>query len=272
MKSAKTQRQIEQNISGEIMKLSNSKATVISVSLLALATMPILFQADFTAFAETANAAETLAGQTDNNTSNWLVYWEQCAEFRWALGGTLILGLMAAFYKYLTNLRQTAIERQLITTLDADTTVFKELAERASAVRDNLYAAMIISVSKAVHHNQFDRVDDLVETYRNYENDRMANFARWMMYLSGACGALGLLGTVHGMKSTFGTEGGFDKTQALMGMSIALATTGVGLIFSLVLDFFAGIVNSTRERRVQKNIEKAEELKLIVHDMKNTQG
>lgn len=211
-------------------------------------------------------AGDTLAQTaTEGRVMSAMQYWDDCASFRWALGFVLVLGLLGAFYKYLINLRQSAVEKQLAEMIDADGSGFGSLVEKARTFKDNLFGSTILLIAKAIDHGQVDRVDDLIESYRNHEDGRMSNFTRWMTYFSGACGALGLLGTVHGISSTFGS-GNFSKMEALQGMGVALATTAVGLVFSLILDFAASGVNMSREKRLQRNLNKADELKILAFD------
>ncbi|MCA9786880.1 MAG: MotA/TolQ/ExbB proton channel family protein [Calditrichaeota bacterium] len=209
------------------------------------------------------------AGDTEGTTSVIIKYWTDCQIFQYPLGFVFVFGLLAAFYKYLLNLRQAAVEQELLDKVQASSGHLAELVERARTLRDNLFAVMIVTIAKAVDHNQPERVDDLVSSYRSQEEERMRNFSRWMTYLSGACGALGLMGTVHGLTSTF-NGANWDKSTALKGMGVALATTFVGLVFSLVLDAAAASVNMAREKRAQRNLSRAADLKILVYDALGT--
>lgn len=194
-----------------------------------------------------------------------MAYWTDCQEFQYFLGFTLLVGLLFVGWSALTHTRQSAQEGQLLDSIDSDTSTMKDLVERAKTMRNNLFSRMIILVDKSIRHHQQERLDSLLESYRSNEENAMRNFSRWMIFFSSTAGALGLLGTVHGIYITF-KRGQFSQEEALMGMSTALATTFVGLVISLILDLSASWVNTMKEKRITRNLSKADELKIIAFE------
>ncbi len=79
--------------------------------------------------------------------------------------------------------------------------------------------------------------------------DQFNTFATRMFYLSDTAGALGLLGTVWGMFMVF-FKGTMVMDDILHGMGVALATTIVGLIISIILNTFTTLISNKFDRHL----------------------
>ncbi len=79
--------------------------------------------------------------------------------------------------------------------------------------------------------------------------DQFNTFTTRMAYLSDTAGGLGLLGTVWGMFMVF-FKGTMVMDDILHGMGVALATTIVGLIISIILNTFTTVVSNKFDRHL----------------------
>ena len=99
--------------------------------------------------------------------------------------------------------------------------------------------------------------------YVDQENEKFETYRSWLNFLSDSAGALGLLGTVWGVFLTF-FGGNLDSEKILNGMGIALITTLLGLVVSLVLNLFNTQIYGIFQRRLEMVTRKADELRLIL--------
>jgi biopolymer transport protein ExbB/TolQ len=102
---------------------------------------------------------------------------------------------------------------------------------------------------------------DEIANYIQMQQERFATFKGRLAFLSDTAGALGLLGTVWGMFVTF-FGGNLDSQRILNGMGIALVTTIVGLVVSVILNFFATEVFSLFNKRMELISSKGDEFRL----------
>ncbi len=86
-------------------------------------------------------------------------------------------------------------------------------------------------------------------SYVQYLKDRFNPFLTRLSFLSDTAGALGLLGTVWGMFLVF-YRGSPDPEQTLQGMGIALSTTIIGLVISIILNSFTTIVSNLFDKHL----------------------
>jgi biopolymer transport protein ExbB/TolQ len=88
-----------------------------------------------------------------------------------------------------------------------------------------------------------DSMDASVQRFLTLRQDNFRPYENWLSFLSESAGALGLLGTVLGMFQTF-FGGTLDKDKILHGMGIALITTLVGIVVSLLLNLVLTLVRN----------------------------
>ncbi len=108
--------------------------------------------------------------------------------------------------------------------------------------------------------NRAEPIGDDINQFLASERDSFETFIRINGFLSESAGALGLLGTVWGIFQTF-HAGRLDGPMILQGMSIALVTTLVGLIISLVLNMGGTYVFTLFNGQLNLIANKAEELR-----------
>ena len=118
-------------------------------------------------------------------------------------------------------------------------------------------------VNLGVHYQFTGHVDHFstdLELFIRIMQDQFNSFKNWLTFFSDAAGALGLLGTVLGMFQTF-FGGVLDKEKILNGMGIALVTTLLGLIVSLVLNFLGTFIMNLFNKKMDSIVHKVDEYK-----------
>ncbi|MFQ5709393.1 MAG: MotA/TolQ/ExbB proton channel family protein [bacterium] len=100
-----------------------------------------------------------------------------------------------------------------------------------------------------------------VANFIQMQQDRFVTFKNRLAFLSDTAGALGLLGTVWGMFVTF-FGGNLDSQRILNGMGLALVTTLIGLVVSVILNLCSTEVFSIFNKRLELISAKADEFRL----------
>ena len=141
----------------------------------------------------------------------------------------------------------------------------------------NSYVGRLYSILLSIFHVTGDTRDfhDEIANYIELQQNRFGTFRGRLAFLSDTAGALGLLGTVWGMFATF-FGGNLDSQRILNGMGLALVTTLIGLVVSIILNFFATEVFSIFNKRMEKLSSKADEFRLwlmaILHQRNKKNG
>jgi biopolymer transport protein ExbB len=99
-----------------------------------------------------------------------------------------------------------------------------------------------------------------IERHLTVRQDWFKPYQNWLNFLSESAGALGLLGTVLGMFQTF-FGGTLDKDKVLHGMGLALITTLVGLVVSLILNFVLTLVRNHFDKSLDRQYQKLTEIR-----------
>lgn len=89
-----------------------------------------------------------------------------------------------------------------------------------------------------------------ISSFVQHLKDIFNPFKTRMDFLSDTAGALGLLGTVWGMFLVF-FQGTPDQSEVLRGMGIALATTIVGLVISIILNTFTTVISNVYDKHLE---------------------
>jgi hypothetical protein len=101
---------------------------------------------------------------------------------------------------------------------------------------------------------------DEITNFVSSQQDQFGVFRRRMEFLSDTAGALGLMGTVWGMFAVF-FQGTSDRDVILRGMGIALITTLLGLVVSIILNLSATELSTYFEKRIDRIAKKSDELR-----------
>lgn len=104
-----------------------------------------------------------------------------------------------------------------------------------------------------------------IEHHVTIKQDGFKPYTNWMQFLSESAGALGLLGTVLGMFQTF-FGGTLDKDKILHGMGVALITTLVGILVSLLLNLGLILLRNHFDRMLDTHYRKLTEIRQAMQE------
>ena len=126
-----------------------------------------------------------------------------------------------------------------------DDVLEQEVAARTSVF---LLISKLYEVYKATHDTELFNAE--VSSYNQNMKDKYNPFKTMMGYLSESAGAFGLLGTVWGMFLTF-FSGTMEQQVIIQGMGIALATTIIGIVVSLIINTASTIIDNQFDRHLE---------------------
>lgn len=107
---------------------------------------------------------------------------------------------------------------------------------------------------------------DEITNFVAFRQDQFGVFRRRMEFLSDTAGALGLMGTVWGMFTVF-FQGTAQQDVILRGMGIALITTLLGLVVSIILNFSATELSTFFGKRLEQVSRKSDELRFRLMEL-----
>jgi biopolymer transport protein ExbB/TolQ len=173
----------------------------------------------------------------------WWDFTEKAEEFQWPLIFNFIIGVVLIIKKivdlYLDRRKAAEIYKLQFGS-------FKTVEQILGSVRQNksMIGELMTLLLKSLHFSpdgsQFN------EELAKFISSKRADFSIFqnrMVFWSDTAGALGLLGTVWGMFLTF-FKGTMDQQSILSGMGVALVTTIMGLVISLVINFCSTEISS----------------------------
>jgi biopolymer transport protein ExbB/TolQ len=249
-------------------------------TLILLAVFPSAF--DSTALATPSQQAAPAPANTPANAmpapaasspleklTAWDILW-MCDWFTWPFIFLTAIGLAFIIHRALLEYRQKVrAHRWLAQPIEyAGLTQLVKLINAGAPNRASLlFQQMLNTFNKT---RKAEALQDEVNHYLQSEKDSLDGFNRIVGFLSDTAGALGLLGTVWGIFVVF-YAGKMDGPSILKGMSIALITTLVGLIISLLLNLGSLAVFSLFNRQLKLISERAEELRqaLLLFQLKS---
>jgi len=228
-------------------------------TLLALITTTIS-TAQAQALAEEA-PIDTLATVLGENTPSSL--WEivgQAGTIQYPIYGLLVVGLFLISMKLFELLRDRNLEKSL-QNRSFISLPLHDIQALISVQKDFLLSRIMAKLLNVFMTNKnADYLHDEITNYNSIQKDNFASFRNRIDFLSDTAGALGLLGTVWGMFIVF-SSGSIEKEVILIGMGIALMSTLLGLVVSIILNFFTTIIDGYFSRQLERVVSKADELR-----------
>lgn len=201
-----------------------------------------------------APAQEAAAAAEESQTGAIRSFWEltrYAREFRWPLFFTFIMGIVLAVKKGVELFFEWVAARRFFrpefTRLTAPQQAAAFARERHSMASD-MVLHLLRTLEAAPDAGKFT---EEMETFTKTRNQNFSTFRNRMAFWSDTAGALGLLGTVWGMFITF-FRGTMEPQEILSGMGIALITTLMGLVISIVINLFSTEVGGFYNRLMER--------------------
>lgn len=192
----------------------------------------------------------------------------QARGFQYPIFLTLIIGL------FLIAMKVYELYADQKEAKDLETATFPEMDSRRITLlvsnQDESMSARLHATMLNVFQTQrtADTLHEEISNFLQYQHDRFSTFKRRVDFLSDTAGALGLLGTVWGIFTVF-SSGTADRQIILIGMGVALITTLLGLVVSIILNLSSTEVYSFFNRRLDEIGDKADELRFRLMELAN---
>jgi biopolymer transport protein ExbB/TolQ len=209
----------------------------------------------------TSPVAENLALEATTTAPSSL--WEivgQAGNIQYPIYGLLVVGIFLISLKLFELLRDRSLEKQLQNKTFVNLPL-QEIQLLVGKQKDFLLSRIMAKLLNVFLTNKnADYLHDEIANYNSIQKDNYASFKNRIDFLSDTAGALGLLGTVWGMFIVF-SSGSIDKEVILIGMGIALMSTLLGLVVSIILNFFTTIIDGYFSKQLERVVSKADELR-----------
>ena len=191
-----------------------------------------------------------------------------CDKFKYPLLGVLFLGLFLGLFQggmlYMESRRSKSLKDMALQKA-SESEIGKQIESSQGKSELGHLLGMLFTLHTEGNGGEEDFHNEVAHAAK-VRQERFGTFRNWMSFLSDSAGALGLLGTVVGMYTTF-YGGTLSGEQILAGMGIALSTTLVGIIISIVLNLTATLLGNMFDRQLEVTYNKAEELRFALKGM-----
>jgi biopolymer transport protein ExbB/TolQ len=188
-----------------------------------------------------------------------------CDKFKYPLLGVLFLGIFLGLFQagmlYMESRKSKSLKDMPLRNASASDIGRQIESSRGRSDLGHLLN-MLFTLYTEGNGGEEDFHNEVAHAAK-VRQERFGTFRNWMTFLSDSAGALGLLGTVVGMYTTF-YGGTLSGEQILAGMGIALSTTLVGIIISIVLNLTATLLGNVFDRQLEVTYNKAEELRFAL--------
>ena len=199
--------------------------------------------------------------EESSNAFGFTNFWEligQAGWFRWFILGVLVIGLFLIFKQFFElwddKRRASRLEKEDLSRLTVD-----HLEDVIVQESDHMLARLI-SMLLNVYRNSGVAImlHEEMANFIQMEQERFGTFKQRVDFLSDAAGAFGLLGTVWGIFLVF-SQRDLDPQNILGGMGLALITTLLGLVVSIILNLLSTEVSNQFTRRLDSVTAKADQ-------------
>lgn len=191
---------------------------------------------------------------------------QQAGPLRWPIFFVLAFGLVQVFVKLYELIRDRRVSQPLYAVdyaqaslADLTTLVSRQEASMLSSLQSTMLNVFHTRPGEGLLHDE-------ISNFVAFQQDQFSVFRRRMEFLSDTAGALGLMGTVWGMFTVF-FQGTAQQDVILRGMGIALITTLLGLVVSIILNFAATELTSFFNKRLEQVSTKSDELRFRLMEL-----
>jgi biopolymer transport protein ExbB/TolQ len=191
---------------------------------------------------------------------------QQAGPLRWPIFGILAIGLVLVFLKLYELQRDRAVSKEL-SDFDLSTAKIDDIAGLIASHEESMLSSLWSTMINVFQTRPGEGLlHDEITNFVSFQQDQFGVFQRRMEFLSDTAGALGLMGTVWGMFTVF-FQGTAEQDVILRGMGIALITTLLGLVVSIVLNFSATELSTFFGKRVERVSRKSDELRFRLMEL-----
>lgn len=223
------------------------------------------FQVALTQQEEKAEVEQAVTAQKEEGVSIRIPVrqmFHEAGALGWVISFVLALGLFLIFTQFLV----LGVDRRRSKVVYNTKLQDLGIQEIDHLVKDSkgTMAGFIRSLLNAFHATgSFQSLTEEITLFNQAMQERFRASRNWLSFLSNSAGALGLLGTVLGMYVTF--RGGIlEHSKILNGMALALVTTLMGIVVSLILDLGSTMVNNYSNKNLDYSLQKSEEFRLAL--------
>ena len=191
---------------------------------------------------------------------------QQAGPLRWPIYFVLAFGMVQVFIKLYELIRDRHVSAGLtgadFASMDLDS-ITRLIAREEETMLSTLQSTMVnVFQTRPAEGLLHDEISNFVI----FQQDQFASFRRRMEFLSDTAGALGLMGTVWGMFTVF-FQGTAEQDVILRGMGIALITTLLGLVVSIILNFSTTELSTFFGKRLDAVSKKSDELRFRLMEL-----
>jgi len=230
--------------------------------------LSIFFIAVFVGNATAVMAQQSNGGTAADSTAQAggegaLTLWsiiDGAGGFQYPIFGILVIGLFLISSK-IYDLYADQKEAEELQDASLDSMELRRITMLIANQRESMLANIQATMLNVYRTSGYvDTLHEEIANFIQFQRERFETFKRRVDFLSDTAGAIGLLGTVWGIFRVF--SGGLgDDDQVLAGMGVALVSTLLGLIVSIVLNLSSTEVYSFFDSRIDLIEKKADELR-----------
>jgi len=171
----------------------------------------------------------------------------QAGGFQWPILAVFIAGI-AVLMLCLVRLAQDYFAARPLMRLPIESMSYADLIQIQRGISESLYTRLLSGLLQ-LHHSpeaMGQEVSDIASSARAtyHRTQRMVN------YCSSTAGGLGLLGTLVGIYALFST-GTRDAQMIFAGIAIAVVSTLLGIVTSILLEFFEAVMHGYMSRYIE---------------------
>ncbi len=180
-------------------------------------------------------------------TFSILELFSQAGGFQWPILAVLIAGLMVLMLRVVRLFRDHLAARPLMQ-LRLESITLVNLTNARRSASDSLYTRLLTGVLQ-LHRNP-EAMGREVSDVATAAHTAYQRTQRIVTYCSSTAGGLGLLGTLVGIYALF-SAGTRDAQTIFAGIAIAVVSTLLGIVTSILLEFFEAVMHGYVSRYIE---------------------
>ncbi len=204
-----------------------------------------------------ADIQDTSLPLQDIQSFSILELFSQAGGFQWPILAVLIAGLIVLMLRVVRLLRDHLSARPLMR-LRLESTTIPVLMDARHRVADSLYARFLSGILQLRHSPE--AIGHEVSDIATAAHSAYARTQRIVTYCSSTAGGLGLLGTLAGIYALF-SAGTRDPQTIFAGIAIAVVSTLLGIVTSILLEFFETVMHGYVSRYIESAQTWAQEVR-----------